>query len=230
MDKQKQTKSRFCLCLWCLSSEIDFQSCLTAPELQCNFERGLCNWKQEQSGGDVFDWTRIQGPTPSFDTGPWKDHTLGTSYGHYLYIESSVPQVFKDTAVLLSRVFQPTHQRGKDPSMSRQHCVFRFHYHMFGSHVFCLGVYLRTTATGRGHMLWVRYGDQGNLWHRKTLYLNSARPFQVTIILRKWIQNRIFPSSNLISYFAMSRKSFRYFLLICTYFCSCAAATYEFHH
>ncbi|XP_044196224.1 MAM and LDL-receptor class A domain-containing protein 1 isoform X2 [Thunnus albacares] len=152
-----------------------------SPELQCNFEHGLCSWKQEQSGGDVFDWTRIQGPTPSFNTGPWKDHTVGTSYGHYLYIESSVPQEFKDTAVLLSRVFQPTHRRGMDPSRSRHHCVFRFHYHMFGSHVFCLAVYLRTTNTGRGHMLWVRYGDQGNLWHRKTLYLTSARPFQILI-------------------------------------------------
>ncbi|XP_040921930.1 MAM and LDL-receptor class A domain-containing protein 1 [Toxotes jaculatrix] len=151
-----------------------------SPELQCNFEHGLCSWKQEQSL-DVFDWTRIQGPTPSFNTGPWKDHTLGTNYGHYLYIESSTPQEFKDTAVLLSRVFQPTHQRGKDPSKSRHHCVFRFHYHMFGSHVFCLAVYLRTASTGRGHMLWVRYGDQGNLWHRKTLYLNSARPFQILI-------------------------------------------------
>uniref|UniRef100_A0A673AYJ2 MAM and LDL receptor class A domain containing 1 n=1 Tax=Sphaeramia orbicularis TaxID=375764 RepID=A0A673AYJ2_9TELE len=152
-----------------------------SPELQCNFEHGLCSWKQEQSGGDVFDWTRIQGPTPSFHTGPWKDHTLGTSYGHYLYIESSVPQEFKDTAVLLSRAFQPTHRRAEDPSRARHPCVFRFHYHMFGSHVFCLAVYLRTTATGRGQMLWVRYGDQGNLWHRKTLYLNSARPFQILI-------------------------------------------------
>ncbi|XP_071341063.1 MAM and LDL-receptor class A domain-containing protein 1 isoform X4 [Trachinotus anak] len=152
-----------------------------SPELQCNFEHGLCSWKQEQSGGDVFDWTHIQGPTPSFNTGPLNDHTLGTRYGHYLYIESSVPQEFKDTAVLLSRVFQPTHQGGKDPSKSLRHCVFRFHYHMFGSHVFCLAVYLRTTSAGRGHMLWVRYGDQGNLWHRRTLYLNSARPFQILI-------------------------------------------------
>ncbi|XP_060950156.1 MAM and LDL-receptor class A domain-containing protein 1 [Limanda limanda] len=152
-----------------------------SPTLQCNFEHGLCSWQQEQSGGDVFDWTHTQGPTPSFNTGPWKDHTLGTSQGHYLFIESSVPQEFKDTAVLLSRVFQPTLQRDKDPSKSRHHCVFRFHYHMFGSHVFCLGVYMRTTSTGRGHMLWVGYGDQGNLWHRKTLYLNSARPFQILI-------------------------------------------------
>ncbi|XP_068160688.1 MAM and LDL-receptor class A domain-containing protein 1 [Antennarius striatus] len=152
-----------------------------SQEMQCNFEHGLCSWKQEHSGGDVFDWTRIKGPTPSFNTGPWKDHTLGTSYGHYLYIESSVPQVFKDTAVLLSRNFQPTHQRGKSPTGVRHHCVFRFHYHMFGSRVFRLAVYLRTTAHGRGYMIWVRYGDQGNLWHRKTLYLNSARPFQILI-------------------------------------------------
>ena len=127
----------------------------------------------------MFDWSRIQGPTPTLNTGPWKDHTLGTSYGHYLYIESSLPQEFMDTAVLLSRVFQPTHRRGKDPSSSRHPCVFRFHYHMFGSHVFRLAVYIRTTDAGRGHMLWVRYGDQGNLWHRKSLYLTSARPFQV---------------------------------------------------
>lgn len=124
----------------------------------------------------MFDWTRIQGPTLTLNTGPWKDHTLGTSYGHYLYIEASAPQQFKDTAILLSRIFQPTHMRGKDPSRS---CVFRFHYHMFGSHVFCLAVYLRTMATGRGYMVWVRYGNQGNLWHRKTLYLNTSKPFQV---------------------------------------------------
>ncbi|XP_060920427.1 MAM and LDL-receptor class A domain-containing protein 1 isoform X3 [Labrus mixtus] len=152
-----------------------------SPELQCSFEDGLCSWKQEQSGGDVFDWTRNQGPTPSVNTGPWRDHTLGTGYGHYLYIESSAPQEFKDTAVLLSRLFQPTNLHAEGQSGSRQHCVFRFHYHMFGSQVFCLAVYLRTTATGRGHMLWVRYGDQGNLWHRKTLYLNSGRPFQIVI-------------------------------------------------
>uniref|UniRef100_A0AAQ5YMQ9 MAM domain-containing protein n=1 Tax=Amphiprion ocellaris TaxID=80972 RepID=A0AAQ5YMQ9_AMPOC len=159
--------------------ESDEEGC--SPALQCNFEQGLCSWTQERSGLDMFDWTRIQGPTPSFNTGPWKDHTRGTTYGHYLYIESSVPQEFRDTAVLLSRVFQPTHQHGKDPSKSRHHCVFRFHYHMFGSHVFCLAVYMRTYATGRGHVLWVRYGDQGNIWHRKTLYLTSARPFQILI-------------------------------------------------
>lgn len=147
---------------------------LTAPELQCDFEKGLCSWEQEQSGGDVFDWARISGPTPTLNTGPLRDHTLGTGDGHYLYIESSLPQEFKDTAVLLSQVFQPTYQ-----SSPQKKCVFRFHYHMFGLQVFSLAVYLRTTATGLGEMLWEKYGHQGNLWHRETLYLRSAKPFQV---------------------------------------------------
>uniref|UniRef100_A0AAX7UIQ1 MAM domain-containing protein n=1 Tax=Astatotilapia calliptera TaxID=8154 RepID=A0AAX7UIQ1_ASTCA len=148
-----------------------------SPELQCDFEHGLCNWKQEQTGEDVFDWTIYQGPTPSFNTGPLKDHTLGTVYGHYLYIEASAPREFKDTAVLLSPVFKPTHHGGK----SYNHCAFRFYYHMFGKYVFYLAVYLRTTATGRGQMLWVKYGNQGDFWHRETLYLSSAQPFQILI-------------------------------------------------
>lgn len=149
----------------------------------------------------MFDWTLIQGPTPTFDTGPWKDHTLGTVSGHYLYIESSAPQQFKDTAVLLSRVFQPTFKHSKDPSSA--HCVFRFNYHMFGSHVFCLTVYLRTTASGRGSVLWIRYGNQGNLWHRKTLYLTSSKPFQVKSAFREELKLfifkcKVFPSRQIL--------------------------------
>ncbi|KAM6977638.1 MAM and LDL-receptor class A domain-containing protein 1 [Aplochiton taeniatus] len=147
-----------------------------APELQCDFEQGLCSWSQERAGGDEFDWTRIQGPTPTFKTGPSKDHTLGTANGHYLFIESSAPQEFKDTAVLVSRAFQPTLRQEQGSA-----CVFRFHFHMFGSHVYRLAVYQRTTDTGRGHMLWVRYGNLGDLWHRKTLFLTSARPFQILV-------------------------------------------------
>lgn len=129
----------------------------------------------------MFDWTLIQGPTPTPKTGPWKDHTLGNSFGYYLYIESSLPQEFKDTAVLLSPVFEPTYQPGKDPGWSNQHrCAFRFHYCMFGSRVFSLAVYMRTTTSVRGQLLWAKYGNQGNLWHRQTLYLHSAKHFQVS--------------------------------------------------
>uniref|UniRef100_A0AAY4DRE8 MAM domain-containing protein n=1 Tax=Denticeps clupeoides TaxID=299321 RepID=A0AAY4DRE8_9TELE len=154
----------------------DEESC--SPDLMCDFEQDLCTWSQDTEG-DVFNWMRVQGPTPTETTGPWADHTLANANGHYLYIESSAPQEFKDTAVLVSQPFKPSIWR--DEHQSSSSCVFRFHYHMYGQHVFRLAVYMRTKSNGRGHMLWVRYGDQGNLWHRKTLFLNSAQPFQILL-------------------------------------------------
>ncbi|KAG2458289.1 MALR1 protein, partial [Polypterus senegalus] len=141
-----------------------------AQGLQCDFEDGLCNWTQDDV--DNFDWTRIQGPTPTAKTGPWKDHSLGTVLGHYLYIETSAPQAFRDTAVLLSPNFGPT---------AHQACVFRFHYHMFGQHIYRLAVYKRTSRDTRGLLLWAQYGEQGNLWLRETLHIRSSQPFQVLV-------------------------------------------------
>ncbi|KAM9501604.1 MAM and LDL-receptor class A domain-containing protein 1 [Clarias gariepinus] len=152
----------------------DEENC--SSELMCNFEDGLCNWTQDKE--DIFDWTWNKGPTPTPNTGPFKDHTWSSVSGHYLFIESSAPQQFKDTAVLISRPFNPTLSKGEIP---RATCVFRFHYHMLGQYIFRLAVYIRNYDSGRGQMLWVRHGDQGNLWHRKTLYINSARPFQILV-------------------------------------------------
>ncbi|XP_026792984.3 MAM and LDL-receptor class A domain-containing protein 1 [Pangasianodon hypophthalmus] len=152
----------------------DEENC--SSDLMCNFEDGLCSWTQDKE--DMFDWTWNQGPTPTPNTGPYKDHTWSSVSGHYLFIESSAPQQFKDTAVLISRPFNPTLTKGEAP---RSTCVFRFHYHMLGQYIFRLAVYIRNYNTGRGQMLWVRHGDQGNLWHRKTLYINSARPFQILV-------------------------------------------------
>lgn len=141
----------------------------------CDFEEGLCSWTQDDAD-DIFDWSRIQGPTPTFNTGPYKDHTWANVDGHFLYIESSEPQKFKDTATLISQPFLPTPRRGPE---SEPPCFFRFHYHMFGKNVFRLAVYIRTRNSGRGNLLWFCFGDQGNYWHRQILHINSAHPFQV---------------------------------------------------
>ena len=47
---------------------------------RCTFERSLCQWKQLPD--DDFDWTRNQGSTASYGTGPMFDHTLGSSAGN----------------------------------------------------------------------------------------------------------------------------------------------------
>ncbi|MBN3307352.1 MALR1 protein, partial [Amia calva] len=149
----------------------DEENC--SMDLQCNFETDLCNWSQDTS--DIFDWTRIQGPTSTLNTGPWKDHTLGNVNGHYLFIEASLPQEFKDTAVLLSRNFRPTTQ-----NTSRQ-CVFRINYHMFGEHIYKLAVYKRTSTNSIGELLWERYGPQGNMWLRQVIPITSFLPFQILV-------------------------------------------------
>ncbi|XP_053571676.1 MAM and LDL-receptor class A domain-containing protein 1 [Bombina bombina] len=143
-------------------------------ELQCNFEEGLCNWMQDSD--DDFDWTRIQGPTPTLNTGPMKDHTLGTIKGNYLYIEASQPQHYRNQAVLLSpELAATTHNQNKT-------CIFRFYYHMYGKQVYSFAIYKRSMRNTRGYLLWQAFGNKGNRWIKKTLYLNSSQPFQLMLM------------------------------------------------
>ncbi|XP_017724713.1 PREDICTED: MAM and LDL-receptor class A domain-containing protein 1 isoform X2 [Rhinopithecus bieti] len=141
-----------------------------APELQCNFENGICNWEQDTK--DDFDWTRNQGPTPTLNTGPMKDNTLGTAKGHYLYIESSEPKAFQDSAALLSPILNATDTKG---------CTFRFYYHMFGKHIYRLAIYQQIWRDSRGQLLWQIFGNQGNRWIRKHLNISSRQPFQILV-------------------------------------------------
>ncbi|XP_066047695.1 MAM and LDL-receptor class A domain-containing protein 1 [Chamaea fasciata] len=140
------------------------------PDLQCNFENGLCNWEQDVQ--DDFDWIRIRGPTPTANTGPLKDHTTGTDRGRYLYLESSEPRQFRDKAILLSPLFNPS-ENGT--------CVFRFHYHMFGKQVYRLSVFQRTVSNTKGWLLWYKFGNQENRWIRQTLFIKSSKPFQILV-------------------------------------------------
>ena len=51
-------------------------------KMSCSFERGFCEWRNvHNSRLDQFDWTRLNGSTPSKTTGPTNDHTLGSSQG-----------------------------------------------------------------------------------------------------------------------------------------------------
>lgn len=55
---------------------------LTVSLLTCNFEHGLCGWKQDKK--DNFDWIIHQGHTTSSLTGPQYDHTLNNILGQFI--------------------------------------------------------------------------------------------------------------------------------------------------
>ena len=80
------------------------------PLGNCDFEQDTCKWlyeklnknkfkknniklgawKNAESGAD-FEWIRQRSETSTAGTGPSVDHTLGTSFGAYLFIETSYP-------------------------------------------------------------------------------------------------------------------------------------------
>ena len=88
----------------------------------CNFEEpfGMCSWKQDADNN--IDWELGDGGTPSFQTGPKRDHTLGLPSGHFMFIEASYPAVLGDLARIASPVLNSTGNS----------CEFRFFYHMYG--------------------------------------------------------------------------------------------------
>lgn len=151
----------------------------TFRNMSCSFEKGFCHWKNlENSRVDHFDWTLWNGSTPSRNTGPSNDHTLGTSKGVYAYTEASEPQQRNDRARLISAMIQP----GK--------VCLEFWYHMYGTNMGWLRV-LSKSPHRRERRLWYKYGNQLNEWHRETLSIFSYVKYQ---IIMEGIRGRGFSS------------------------------------
>lgn len=105
---------------------------LAPSAYDCNFECNCtCNWVNDLSTN--FTWRVTRGATASVNTGPDTDHTTGTRLGYYIYIETSLPAKFNDTARLIS----------PDLIVADQESCFRFYYHMFGSDIYRLNVYAK---------------------------------------------------------------------------------------
>ena len=100
--------------------ELLYEPC--SQPLACSFEAGdTCSWSNRREGQAV--WLLTSGSTPSPDTGPSFDHTLGDSTGHYLYIEASL--MLEDQYSLLE----------SEPFLFTEDLCFSVWYHMYGSDV-----------------------------------------------------------------------------------------------
>ncbi|CAH1243823.1 PTPRA [Branchiostoma lanceolatum] len=141
-----------------------------APYGPCDFEAGLCQYTQDTA--DDFDWTRDSGGTPTGRTGPTVDHTTGTSSGHYMYIETTLPRQDGDIARLIS----PTYRAYPDGQ-----CLL-FWTHMYGGQIIkgyvgTLTVSVKADVGTTG--IWTKSGNQGNQWFNVAVSITSTGSYQV---------------------------------------------------
>ncbi|XP_033751995.1 MAM domain-containing glycosylphosphatidylinositol anchor protein 1-like [Pecten maximus] len=135
--------------------------------LSCDFESSsICGYTQDKS--DNFDWTRNHGGTGSANTGPFSDHTLGTTSGNYMYIETSRPRTPNQKARLLSPMTSYT---------TGAACV-SFWYHMYGRNIGALNLYSKVGST-LGQPIWTRHSNQGNQWSTGQVTVQSSQAYQI---------------------------------------------------
>jgi len=134
-------------------------------EANCTFDKSYCGWRNVLSPQDDIHWFRRRFNTPSHGTGPSQDHT---GNGYYIYIETSQPAKEKHSAQLLS------------PLIRGPKC-FRFYYHMYGSHMGNLDVFLQIRGQYGNYLMWQKSGEQGNQWREANIDLGYADEFQVVL-------------------------------------------------
>jgi hypothetical protein len=79
-------------------------------EDECDFESDLCQFENVVDV-NYYTWTRGRNGTDTLGTGPSIDHTLGTQYGYYLFIETSNPKKEGDRYLLQSASYKADRDR-----------------------------------------------------------------------------------------------------------------------
>ncbi|XP_030849653.1 MAM and LDL-receptor class A domain-containing protein 2 [Strongylocentrotus purpuratus] len=153
--------------------DISFVNCAYTDDVSCNFGAGdtsgtICGWTQDTS--DIFDWVVRKGSTPSAYTGPATDHTTGD--GYYAYIESSSPRLIGENARLLSGSLRST--RGQPYCLS-------LWFHMFGSDIGSLAVYIRDTDGSNENLIWTKSRTQANEWRNGHYTFSTTANYELVI-------------------------------------------------
>ena len=91
--------------------------------------------------------SRIQGPTPTENTGPNFDHSTGLPSGHYLYFEA-------DQGPSAMGFF-----RSPDLQSPTGSCTVRFYYYLYGNNVGTLTVQSRGVVNGEVTWKAVRFDE-----------------------------------------------------------------------
>ncbi|XP_059480831.1 tyrosine-protein kinase receptor-like [Neocloeon triangulifer] len=183
-------RSRICdLVKDCLEGEDEEFECDKLPvNSRCNFESGLCGWRNV--GNKELNWTRHSGKTPTNLTGPSVDHTYNNSSGNYLFVDMSKVKHLGATAILESDVFRaPPKYHSNIHSPYFNSCQIRFHFHMYGPHSGALALFLVDVQSGQRihEARWYSYGDRGDKWVRAiyNLSLNVEKRYAIQFEARR---------------------------------------------
>ncbi|KAM7440722.1 hypothetical protein ABFA07_010120 [Porites harrisoni] len=131
----------------------------------CNFQNGLCGLRTDKN--DAIQWTVGSGQTPTESTGPSHDHTSFNKKGSYIYIEASQRKP-GERARLLSSWMEPN-----------ETICLQFWYHMHGSNIGNLSVYLKTNQSES--LVWRLSGENGNRWRFGQTALNSPNYYKFVL-------------------------------------------------
>ncbi|HXH17465.1 MAG TPA: choice-of-anchor J domain-containing protein, partial [Chitinophagales bacterium] len=146
-----------------------FTLCSSNCAAACSLSGGWVN-----AAGDQTDWIVFSGATPTMNTGPDFDHTLGNSLGKYLYVEST--GCTNATASLLS----PSIDLSGQTNVS-----FDFWYHMYGNNLSTLHVDVSTDGginfTDDMVPSWMA---NSNAWQKTTIPLDAYAGDTVIIRVR----------------------------------------------
>ncbi|XP_078483559.1 MAM and LDL-receptor class A domain-containing protein 1-like isoform X2 [Ciona intestinalis] len=133
--------------------------------VNCTFEVNQCGWNDDDTAD--ITWIRHSGSTTSSVTGPSSGYG-GT--GYYMYVESSSPTKTGDVARLLS---------SKQDAGSLDPKCLVFYYHMYGSTMGTMNVYIKYGSTLPTKPIWTNSGDAGNAWIYSAINFTPESNFQV---------------------------------------------------
>ena len=88
--------------------------------------------------------------------------------GKYIYLEVSAA-VYSGHATLVS----PGYLK------SGSACRMQFAYHFYGSSIGDMDVYFVTNGDGKIHNLWSTTGNQGNIWHMRSVFIGPQTDFNI---------------------------------------------------
>ncbi|MDF1754815.1 MAG: autotransporter-associated beta strand repeat-containing protein [Verrucomicrobiales bacterium] len=130
---------------------------------------------------DDVDWVSDKGGTPSGDTGPSVDHTLGTASGTYMYVEAS-SNAHNKTARMISPQIDLTDYAAAQ---------LEFYYHMWGNTIGTLSVQASTDdgASWSGDLFSLTGEQQANQADPYQRAFIDLTPFVGTSTLRLRVTN-----------------------------------------